>query len=255
MSEGSSFERTCAGLAHDGYVILPDVLSRAEVTELRDALDGVLPGSRFGRKAFEGERTERVYSLLAKCPEVAALAEHPRVLALGDRFVDPGFLISSVQAVKIHSGERAQALHCDDESGAPGRPRGPQGFSTMWALTDFTVAIGATRLIPGSHGWDTDATPDAADAIAAEMTAGSVLVYLGGVYHGGGAHTAGEARLGISIIYCQPWLRQFENQTLAVPPKIAAGYSNRVQRMLGYSTWGPTGNVDGMDPIRLLDQA
>ena len=60
----------------------------------------------------------------------------------------------------------------------------------MWALTDFTEANGATRIIPGTHL--ADHSPDYGsryDSIPAEMPTGSVLVWHGSLWHGGGANT------------------------------------------------------------------
>jgi ectoine hydroxylase-related dioxygenase (phytanoyl-CoA dioxygenase family) len=124
----------------------------------------------------------------------------------------------------------------------------------MWALDDFTDDKGSTRLVPRSHLRGAEET-SAEDAIAVRMSAGSVLVYLGGGEHGGGEHTGDAPRLGVSVIYCQPWLRQFENLTLAVLPNITARYSMGVQRMLGYNMLGPMGTVDGRDPIRRVERA
>ncbi len=242
-----------ARLEEHGYTVIPDLLSAAAVASLRDALSPVLGGERFGRIAFEGRRTERVYALLAKCDAVAPLVEHPRLLAICEAFLNPAFLLSSVQAVNIHPGEAAQDLHCDDDAGAPPRPRGPRGVSAMWALDDFTTENGSTRIVPGSHRWD-GASP-APDPIPVQMRAGSLLVYLGGVLHSGGEHRGDRPRLGISVIYCEPWLRQFETLMLSVPPEVAARFSDRVRRMLGYSMLGPMGNVDGRDPIRLVEAA
>jgi len=248
-------DRDCAVLRDQGYIVIPGLLGASEIAELRAALAPVLGEKQFGRNPFEGQRTERVYALLAKCPAVAPLIEHPRLLAIGDAFLEPGYLISSVQAINIHPGEQAQALHCDDDAGAPPRPRAPQGFSCIWALDEFRPDNGATQLVPGSHLWNASRVLRPEDAIQVEMPAGAVLVYLGGVHHGGGAHRSEQPRLGVSSIYCQPWLRQFENQTVAVPPALAAQYSLRIQRMLGYSMLGPMGSVDGCDPIRLVEAA
>ena len=238
-----------------GFVVLRGLLDADEIAAQRAAVAPLIGTDRFGRNPFEGVRTERIYAVLAKAPPVARLVEHPRILALGEALLAAGYLISSVQAVRIHPGEAAQELHCDDDAGAPPRPRAPQGFSCMWALDDFTRANGSTRIVPGSHRWHTVREPRPDEVVSPEMSAGSVLVYLGGVLHGGGANTADAPRLGISSIYCQPWLRQFENQTLAVPPAVAAQYSKRIQRMLGYSMLGPMGTVDGRDPIRLVENA
>ena len=239
-------------LREEGFTILEGALSATEIAEARALLAPVVAANGLGRNPFEGHRTERVYALLAKAPELASWVEDPRILALGDAFLSPGWLLSTMQAIQIEPGEAAQELHCDDDAGAPPRPRAPQGISTMWALDDFTAENGATRFVPGSHRWEAGRQPTPDEVHAAEMPAGSVFVYLGGVMHGGGPHAGSAPRLGVSIIYGQPWLRQFENQMMAIPRETAAGFSERVQRMLGYSMYGPMGTVDGRDPIRLL---
>ena len=57
--------------------------------------------------------------------------------------------------------------------------------NAMWALDDFTVENGATRLIPGSHLWPRDREPQPGEAVAAVAPAGSAILWLGGVLHGG----------------------------------------------------------------------
>lgn len=240
-------------LREDGYAILRGVLSPAEVDAYRDALAPVLEAHPKGRNDFEGRSTDRVYALLGKCPAIAPLVEHPRVLALGEAFLDPAFLVSSVQAIRIHAGESAQPLHADDDPVVFERPRPPHGISTMWALDRFTKTNGSTRLVPGSHRSASSAPHDDADAVMVEMDPGDVLVYLGGVMHGGGAHTAGPARLGISIIYCEPWLRQFENLMMATPLHVVRGLSPRLQAMLGYATFRAFGSIDGRNPRHVLE--
>lgn len=37
------------------------------------------------------------------------------------------------------------------------------GVATLWALSDSTVENGATRVVPGSHRWSSDAHHDDAD--------------------------------------------------------------------------------------------
>ena len=96
-------------LERDGWVVLPDVLSPEEVTRYRTLLEPILEANGLGRTTFEGRSTERVYALLAKCPEIAALAEHPAILELADPLMERGYLLSSVQAVRIHEGESASA--------------------------------------------------------------------------------------------------------------------------------------------------
>ena len=53
----------------DGYVILPEALTAAEVAQVRSELAPHF--QHFGRNPFEGERTQRAYALLAKAPSMA----------------------------------------------------------------------------------------------------------------------------------------------------------------------------------------
>jgi ectoine hydroxylase-related dioxygenase (phytanoyl-CoA dioxygenase family) len=238
----------------DGFVVAEDLLTDAELGALRDELEPHFGVEGWGRNEFEGLRTERVYSLLAKCPSVARLVEHPRVLAILDAFLRPSRLLAACQATRIHPGETAQTLHSDDDLGAPPRPRVPNAVSVMWAVSEYTPENGSTLIVPGSHLWEAGRLPAESDAISLPMPPGSALIWLGGVFHAGGANTSDVCRTGVSIIYFQPWLRQVENMTLAVPPELASRYSERIQRMLGYDVIDGLffGHVDGRNPIKLV---
>ena len=56
---------------------------------------------------------------------------------------------------------------------------------------------------------------------------GSVLVWHGSLWHGGGANTTDERRVGIAMNYCAGYIRQQENQQLGIPRDIAAGLRRR----------------------------
>jgi ectoine hydroxylase-related dioxygenase (phytanoyl-CoA dioxygenase family) len=240
-----------------GYQIVPGAIGGATISLLRDQLAPYLQGQLMGRNDFEGRKSERVYSLLAKLPSVADLIEHEAVLAVCDQILQTSYLLSAALVVNLHPGETVQGWHQDDALGAPPPPRAIQGVSTIWALDDFTAENGATEVVPGSHRWD---HPKLADdemdrrAVPLEMKAGSVAIFPGSLYHRGGANRSANKRLGMTIQYCQPWLRQLENMMLAVPPQLAARYSERVQEMVGYSIVSGTfvGYVDGRHPRKLI---
>ncbi|HYA69281.1 MAG TPA: phytanoyl-CoA dioxygenase family protein, partial [Acidimicrobiales bacterium] len=127
---------------------------------------------------------------------------------------------------------------------------------TMWAITDFTEANGATRLCPGTHL--ADHSPDLTgryDTIAAEMARGSVLVWVGSLWHGGGANRTNARRVGIAMNYCAGYIRQQENQQLGIPVDVARRFPRRLQELCGYSIYnGLMGHIDKQHPgRRLLD--
>ena len=57
------------------------------------------------------------------------------------------------------------------------------------------------------------------------MPKGSVLVWHGSLWHGGGANTTDERRIGLAMNYCAGYIRQQENQQLGIPREIAASAS------------------------------
>jgi ectoine hydroxylase-related dioxygenase (phytanoyl-CoA dioxygenase family) len=247
---------TVENLRAQGYVVLPGLLSSAQIDRIKTALARYLGRTLFGRNDFEGFNTERVYALLAKAPVIAELVEHPAVLAILDEVLAPNYLLSANLAIKLYPGETRQRLHFDDGFYRVPRPRPAFGVSAIWAIDAFTAENGATEIIPGSHCWGQE--PPAEDDPRIEsviMPAGSVLVFLGTLWHRGGANRSAHPRLAITPQYCEPWLRQIEQQVLAVPPEVAAGYSERIQQLLGYSIHAPfMGYVDGVHPRRLIEQ-
>jgi ectoine hydroxylase-related dioxygenase (phytanoyl-CoA dioxygenase family) len=241
-------------LQRDGYVVIPQAVGADQLAGIRRELAPFLTGRFFGRNDFEGFQSERVYALLAKAPSVAALVEHPAVLELVDAILHPNYLLSANLAINVHPGETAQTLHTDDGYCRIPRPREPMGVSAIWAIDDFTDDNGATEVIPGSHTWGDEAPhPNDERVLQVTMPAGSVVVFMGTLLHRGGANRSNGTRLGITPQYCQPWIRQIENMTLAVPPSVASAFSPLVRSLLGYSIHPPfIGYVDGRDPQRLL---
>ena len=123
----------------------------------------------------------------------------------------------------------------------------------MFALTDFTVANGATQVVPGSHRWPRGQKAKPEEIATAEMKAGSALIYLGTTIHGGGANlTLDEKRRGMFLSYLLGWLRTEENMFLTVPIEKVRQMPKRVQELLGYKPHHATGVVDVGSAMALL---
>jgi ectoine hydroxylase-related dioxygenase (phytanoyl-CoA dioxygenase family) len=241
-----------AQLERDGYVIVERVLTADEVAEKKADLHRILEATKTGRNDFEGFATQRIYALYAKTRAFDAPATHPLVLGVLDNVLG-SYQLSAPQAIQIGPGETAQNLHRDDGVYPVARPRPELVVNTMWALDDFTEPNGATHVIPGSHKW-VDRTPAPGDnVVQAVMPAGSLMFFVGSVFHGGGANTTNRPRLGVILEYVASWLRQQENQYLAVPPEIVLSLPQRLQELLGYNIHGNLlGNVDGRHPIKAI---
>lgn len=236
-----------------GYCVIERVLERPSLDRIRDRVAPLL--SHLGRNDLEGLKTKRVYSVMAKTDSCNPLAEHPRIQCLLDELLLANYLLSMFQIIEIQPGEKAQILHHDDSFYPLARPRRAISVATIWAIDDFTADNGATVVIPGSHRWGDDRRPSASDPVEpVVMPAGSVVVMLGTLWHGGGANRTDRPRLAVTCQYCEPWARTQENMYLAVPREVARAASPSLQRMLGYSIHAPfMGNVNGMSPMRALD--
>jgi len=245
-------------LQRDGYAILERAIDRAAIDEIAAALAPYEARRPMGRNAFEGLRSQRVYSLAGKGAPFLRLAEHPGVIALLDRMLLPNYLLSTAQSIRLHPGEAAQAWHTDDAFYHAARPHPqPLAVSVIWAIEDFTAENGATEVIPGSHRWGMESPGTReVESVAAVMPAGSALVFDAALWHRGGSNRSPGTRLAISPQYCQPYLRPQESQLLIVPPDAARACTPRMRAMLGYSIHPPfIGQVDGMHPLRLVDPA
>jgi ectoine hydroxylase-related dioxygenase (phytanoyl-CoA dioxygenase family) len=171
-----------------------------------------------------------------------------------DRVLDPGCLVSSLSSIAIGPGETAQPIHADDQLIPLPKPHPATVCNTMWALTDFTAENGATRIIPGSHlrGCSPDYGREY-DSIPATMTKGSVLVWHGSLWHGGGANQTDQRRVGIAMNYCAGYIRQQENQQLGIPTETVRHFSPRLQELVGYGVYtGLIGHIDKQSPAQLL---
>jgi ectoine hydroxylase-related dioxygenase (phytanoyl-CoA dioxygenase family) len=253
----SLVDRHVARIERDGYTILEGAIEPALVRELRDEirrLERALDVKPRNTPA-EGNATLRLYNLLAKSPAFQRMPTHPAVIPLVDQLM-PGCLLSGMTAIDIGPGEQGQPVHGDDLVMTVPRPHPPLMIVAMWALTDFTAANGATRYYPGSHHWP--ASPDFRmtydDAAALEMSAGSVMVFHGSLWHAGGPNTtADDWRLGVNVQYCAGWIRTQQNHYVGIPHDVAATFDDRLLELCGYRLYkGTMGHVDGRAPGELL---
>ena len=240
-------------LLEDGYVIVSDLLSADEVAAARADLSRVLQATPTGRNAFEGRSTQRVYALFAKTRTFDAAATGPLLLEVLDQVLGH-YQLSAPVGIRIGPGETAQVLHRDDSVYPLPQPGPPVVVNTMWPLDEFTSDNGATRFITGSHRWEPGRQPAPDDEVeTATLAPGSVMFYLGSLWHGGGANRTDRPRLGVILEYAAAWLRPQENHCLAVPRSVVRQLPERLQELLGYNIYPPfLGYVDGAHPRKVL---
>lgn len=222
-----------------------------------------------------GGVNQRVWNLINKGRCFRDLVIHPLVDELVGHVLGDGFILSNHSANIARPGGVRMGLHTDqwwmpqpvradadyvrpaeitrapaEAYVNPDRSLGiapPVVCNTMWMLSDFTAANGATELVPGSHL--SGAHPDPADQdgyaiVQPEAPAGSLLVFDGRLWHGTGANTANTDRVGVLVTFCGPQFRQQENQTLAVDPALWEELSDKLKARLGFHVWNAYGRIE-----------
>jgi ectoine hydroxylase-related dioxygenase (phytanoyl-CoA dioxygenase family) len=251
-SSSAAFDAAIDQVESEGWAILPDLIPPELVDRLRTGAERTIErsGTRYGANVFLGHHTRRVFNLLSHDPVFAEVPIRPDVLRIAERVLDEDLLLSSLTAIETHPGQAAQPLHADDGSIPLARPHEPLLLIAMWALTDFTAENGGTRLVPRSHLADRrPRTEEVAATVGVEMSAGSVLVYNGSLWHGGGGNRSADRRMGIVCNYCAGWLRQEESQILGLTRERVAEFPPRLQRLVGYGVYrGLQGHVAGVNP-------
>ncbi len=251
-----SIEPLKDALLTDGYLIIEDLA----VDLARQARAELLPDieqAPFGHDEFLGAKTKRLGAIFQRSTAAQALAMHPTVLALAKLILleyATNYQLNFSGVMHLEHGAKAQVLHRDGDI----YPLSHLGITTlmptMWALTDFNADNGGTRVVPGSHRWQDDRQATSSEMITASMRQGSVLIYLGGTLHGGGANITQAPRTGLALQYSLGWLRQEENQYLANPPHVAKSFPEPLRRLIGYHYGGSyLVFVNGDDPHRIFE--
>ncbi|WP_412543670.1 phytanoyl-CoA dioxygenase family protein [Longispora sp. K20-0274] len=256
-------------LEREGSVIIEDYVDDVTFQGLWADLGPVLADTRHSEKGYDGHLTRRVSSLFRRTTHLTPVVTQPLYLGASRRIMEvpshmwvgraripvtPNIQLSATQAIQIDPGQGKQPLHRDDSLHLRRHPGPTSRVQLMLALSEFTAANGATLVIPGSHHWDDERAPTYAEATPAAMPAGSALLWLGGVYHGGGANTTDKPRTSLTVSLDLGNLRQEENQFLAVPRETVLALPEEVRRLLGYDRCPPgLGWYEMEDPHIVLE--
>ncbi|HEX7682454.1 MAG TPA: phytanoyl-CoA dioxygenase family protein [Trinickia sp.] len=245
-------------LREQGYAIIDNLASAGTMDRIAEELEPYTAAASFGPDSILGKRTKRVGGLIARSPSTRDLILNPKILETTRRFLSHAttFQIHCTQVVSIYPCAGAQTLHQDEVAWDmfPFPTDYHAQCNTLWAMTDFTDEMGATRVVPGSHRVGRSVEFEIADSFPAEMEKGSVLVYDGKVYHGGGENRSSRVRSAINLTYALGWLRQEENQFLSCPFEIARTLPDELLHLMGYQCGAfALGYVHGFeDPMTVL---
>jgi ectoine hydroxylase-related dioxygenase (phytanoyl-CoA dioxygenase family) len=258
LSSNTTAADVVTALAADGAVIVDELVSGAVMDRLADELAPWVARTPTGPDEFSGHNTRRTGGLIARSRTARDLVMAPLVIDSVGQVLGhaKNYQLHLTQLISVGPGEPAQTLHRDQWAFDffPFPPGYEVQCNTLWAVTEFTEENGATRVIPGSHHFEDKLRLSVSDTSPAEMAKGSVLLYVGSLYHGAGANRTDGVRVGANITYNLAWLRQEENQYLSVPLDIARTLPVELLKLMGYARGAYSlGYVDDLrDPISVV---
>ncbi|MDT5299246.1 MAG: hypothetical protein QOG79_2488, partial [Mycobacterium sp.] len=229
-----------AEIRANGFVIVDNLVSNEVMDRVAEELEEHIDLTPTGNDDFVGRLTRRTGSLIPRSLASRELVTHPLALGTTADLLHKAtvYQLHLTQVISVLPGETHQPLHRDELAWDffPFPLDYDVQCNTMWAMTDFTVENGATRIVPGSHLIEGKQTYEDDDPriVRAEMERGSMFFYSGKVYHGAAANKSASVRQGINITYCVGWVRQEENQYLSTPIEVARTLDDDLLKLMGY---------------------
>jgi ectoine hydroxylase-related dioxygenase (phytanoyl-CoA dioxygenase family) len=179
-------ERAIQEIEVYGFTIVEGVLSPDEIAATKEAL--IRCEREFGEDHRFGGTARHVSNLPVLDPMFLPIIDHPRTLPILEHFLGKSLILGSLNSRIVCPGDGEQRFHADIPAEMLNMAS-PIMMNTVWMLDDFTKENGATRVVPGTHRSGYSLPPEGLEVkyiVQAEAPAGSVLVFNGQCWHGGG---------------------------------------------------------------------
>ena len=192
---------------------------------------------------FDDDKSQRIWNLLNKGELFGRLVEHPSVLNVVRKILDPDCVLSDCSATSIGPHTGGGSWHTDVPGGTVPDPLPdfPTTTQNMWMLDDFTSENGATRVVPGTHltrkkpVWVNEQLEQ---EVIITAPAGSVAIWLSNTWHRSGPNVTDRPRRGILCYYCRSWIKTLADFKAGIAPEMVARFSPTLRYLLGFSSNG-----------------
>jgi len=256
-------------IQREGYTIIPDVMSPAEIDATRRAIDETLAfEENLGRKlGTQSNDLRMVFEAHGKHPHFHGLAlRNPEPLLVSRRILGDDMVCYNLTIrVPMPSGKKDTSkygghLHVDWDKYTvtpfAGGKHYPMGIQSAWCVSAFEERTGATMVWPGSHlSGDApyaDAATVPAGHVIAEAPAGSVILWDSALWHTGGTNSDVDPRYTVIAYFQRGWIKGVNDANRRVSPAARAAMSIEERRLYGMEpTIPPNSHIRDMDPAQL----
>jgi len=247
----------------DGFLLLPDVLSPAEVTRLRAGLERAF--SDYSPEA-ELYRMEAIWrpKMFEHGEEFEELIDHPNIADFVEAVLGKDCHMIAETGLRTSPGKTIGFWHVDDTVRFP-LPDGvkldprvvmPTYIINMnYYICDVDEELGPTQFVPGSHRAGRHHRPEDNDAngnpvwegrsfVSTPGKAGSLVLWNDQTWHRGGPNVSdGRTRWVVQTPMAQRWVSQryWPHVNYHMPEAVIARANPRRKRLLGFHAPGAYG--------------
>lgn len=227
-------------LAIRGYTLIPALLGKGELAEVRQRLDRVyqLQVEEIGLPDLERtQEKDLVRCPLAYDPYFLGVALHTAILELMRKLLGTHFILHLQNGIINRPGKvHHQAAWHRDLPYQDFVSSVPLAVSALLCVDRFTAEAGGTLLLPFSHRLDHLPSAEylARHAVAAEAEEGSLLVFDAMTYHRAGENRATYIRRALNHVFTIPLIKQQISLPAALGP--SPPVEGELRSILGYGS-------------------
>ncbi len=225
-----------------GYALVPGVLTRDQVAEMRELLIRAIRDQDTTWGGFEHYVDHNmVHNLMLHAQPFVDVLSNAVMHAYLSEALDPHCVLYAYTSSSLPAGggNYSTRVHVDCPRFIPGYVTNV-GF--IVALDDFTEENGATYFLPGSHL--SDRVPSEAEflegAERALPKAGDGIISNARTFHRGGFNTTGRDRHALTLNVCRSWMKQRFDYPRLMPRGMIDSMDEVGRRFIGWNVRVPS---------------
>ena len=226
-----------AEFENEGYVVVEGVISTDAADELFAAFDdlplGGSPSSVPGAAPGRLQANERA---LLRNPRFLDVVTQPVLLESVEAVLGDDVHLLAFEAIQIPvGGGKPRDWHSDFHFPT----EAPLVANTAIYLQDMRDEAGPLYVVPGSHLWNREPSPDEVEAelpgeLKLPLSRGSAVIFHGRLWHTGSSNASGRPRRAIFPYFGQRWIKRMDDfYRSPLPDAILASEDPVVRRLFG----------------------
>ena len=230
-------------LDEQGCIVIPDVLSSAEIEMYRADLLRLAAAERQDGSALRHTNGygQHVRWLANKGEIYERIVARPKVMPFFEYLLGEDYTLSTLTSNIIEPGAPDGGYHVDSVLGTMPEPLPsfPVVANSLWLLDDFTPENGGTRYVPGIHRQGVKpphVTTHHPDEVRLSAPKGSVFLFNGAVWHSAGANKTDRARIALICFCCRSFIKPMFDFVQYLKPEVVARATPVMHRIYGFDS-------------------